>query len=235
MKSVSRLRTAIPGSIIAFLLSACISSAAGSPNRETAWVAGGHIGTRWSVEDAIEQGLSRKVTGEDWHSHQIKLRRSNGQTFRQQVALMQSWGTTICTDAQDSRDWAALKCRAWTHVKQQPPDATCDFRRCTIVQFAQFVLREEGLLATVRDAASMPCDAIPDYRALQERFRTREPRGGITMHTADVSQYWLYCDTARPVRGRFLPTSSPDVFTVRWDRANSSEEPASNNRKEMEK
>ena len=95
------------------MLSACVS-AQGQLSREALWALGGHINTRWSVEDALTQGLSRKVTRDDWHSHQIMLRRKNGQTIYQQSALVQSWNSTLCTDSQDSRDWAALECRVRT-------------------------------------------------------------------------------------------------------------------------
>ena len=237
MKSRSRLPAAISAAVLGGMLSACISSAAGPLSREALWAMGGHINTRWSMEDALTQGLSRKVTGEDLHSHQIMLRRKNGQTIYQQSALQTTWGSTVCASDQNSRDWAELKCRAIVAVKERPPDAICDDERgrCTIVQLAPFILREEGLLAAVASAAERPCDVIPDFRALQKRHRIREPQGALTMHRADVSQYWLYCDTSNPVRGRFLSTSIPDIFVVRWDRAFASEQATSSNWKEMEK
>lgn len=227
MNSRSRPSAAISVALLGCMLSACVSSGAGPLNREAAWIIGGHIHTRWSMEDALEQGLSRKVTGEDLHSHQIGLRRRSGQTIYQQMALAQN--IDLCTVADESRDWAALKCRAWIPAKEQPLDVSCDLRRCTVVQFAPFVLREEGLLAAISNAAELPCGAIPDFRVLQERFHIRQPRGGLTMHRADVSQYWLYCDTESPVRGRSVPTSNPDVFVVRWDRASLRELPSPNN------
>lgn len=191
----------------------------GSALRETMWVAGGHINTRWSMEDAIDQGLSRKVTGEDWHSHQIYLRRKMHQTFNQQTALMQTWQNEYCLDSQSSADWADLQCRAWIHVKHPPADAPCDFQRCTVVRFSPFVLREDGLLAAIRESVRNPCQVVPDFQALQRKFRTREPRGGITMHAADSSQYWLYCNSMFPVHGQISTTSEPDVFIVHWSRA----------------
>ena len=224
---------AVSVAVLACMLSACVS-AQQQFDREALWTMGGHIKTLLSVDDALTQGLSRAVTGDDWHSHQIMLRRKSGQTIYQQSALMQSWDDILCTDRQDSRDWAALKCRAMATIKERPPDALCDYKRgrCTIVQLAPFILREHGLLAAVSESAERPCDAVPDFRALQVRHRIRQPQGALTMHRADVSQYWLFCDTANPVRGRFLPTAIPDVFVVRWDRAYSNEPPVPTIRKQ---
>ncbi len=188
-------------------------------SREAAWLVGGHANTYWSMQDSIDQGLSLKVTGKDWHSHQIDLRSRNRQTLRDQMALIHAGGGTLCSDAQGASDWAALRCRAFVSVPPRAVDVECDSRRCVVVQLAPFIARDAELLSAIERTVRSPCDVIPHYGDLQAKYQMREPRGGFSMHTSDVSERWLYCDTSRPVQGHWSHTSKPNVFAVRWSRS----------------
>lgn len=199
--------------VVAF---ATFQAFASSSDREFAWHAGGHVNTHWSMLDALEQALSMAVNGEDLHSHQIHLRRRTGQTFRDQANL--THGRSLCSEFKGSGDWAALECRPFAIPKNMDPSNGCQSQRCTEIEFAPFVVNDAAIWAAIEAAAKEPCKHIPDYRELQKRHRTTEPRGGITMHTSNVSHYWLYCDTRRPITGSLSPTPKERVFVLRWHR-----------------
>jgi hypothetical protein len=203
---------------LAALLLAPLTVSAQILEREVAWLMGGSIHTRWSMQDAFDQGLSLKATGTDWHSHQIDLRRKTGQSLNDQIAPIHGPAGQLCADSQGVDDWTALRCQQFRTTAADVKGGDCDSHPCFVIQLAPFVLKDKALFAAVEHAAQDPCSVIPSYPELQAKYRERKPRGGFAYHTANVSEYWLYCDTDRPVKGRISSGENPDQFVVHFFR-----------------
>ena len=206
---------------IPLLISGCTGvgiSASENARREAGWD-GASPQIYWSMLDAIEQSLSLEVNHEDLHSYQIRMRMELGQSFDQQANLITLPTYKLCNGEQGARDWAALKCKAYTtQILADEVSEQCKGNRCIKIRLAPFVINDEKLMNAVRRAANNSCQVIPDFQKIAERHGGPWPRGGGTMHRADVSIFWLFCGTKYPIKGSLISTEKNDLFVVQWGR-----------------
>lgn len=218
LRSVVRSVTAVA---VPLLISGCTGvglSASEKARGEAGWD-GASPQIYWSMLDAIEQSLSLEANHEDLHSYQIRMRKERGQSFDQQVNLITLPTYKLCNGEQGTRDWAALKCKAFTtQILANEVSEQCKGNRCIKIRLAPFVLNDEKLLNAVRLAANDPCQVIPSFQKNTELHGGQWPRGGGTVHRADVSIFWLFCKTKSPIRGNLASTETNDLFIVRWGR-----------------
>jgi hypothetical protein len=171
-----------------------------------------------SLLDAIEQSLSLKINGDDLHSHQIEFARKNGPANQvARISLYANRISRLCTSTEEQIDWAQMKCGALTPLDSA--QAPCnDEPACGRVRFAPFVTRDPELMAHATAALTDPCRNIPDWKQLQRRHHSRDPRGPATTHSADASHFWLSCDRAIRVSGTLEPETTAGDFVIRWTR-----------------
>lgn len=188
-----------------------------SAYREEGWTNGNPL-IHWSMLDAVEQALSLSINSDDLHSHQIDLRKKRGQTLNAQSNLS---GVTLCKEEQKQKNWADMECTAFDtrmNTSTQKTDL-CKFKHCTEIRFAPFIVKSTHLMNVVNAAVTNPCAYIPDFKKLQIRHASNEPRGGRTMHTSNVSQHWLFCDADKPVKGHLIEVPNSNTYVIQWDRS----------------
>jgi hypothetical protein len=169
-----------------------------------------------SILDAVEQALSIGINGDDLHSHQLKIAERDGvynpvaQSSR--YAYMNS---ALCSSMQARDAWSNMECSALSAIDRAR--APCQSStRCGNFRLAPFVVHDKRLMAVVASAVSNPCNFIPDPEVLKRRHHSRDPRGPATMHSPDISRYWLSCGASNTIQGVMEPGETDDAFAIRW-------------------